>query len=59
MKKLYKFIYKHFVGFIRFWTVCLIPCAFSKHFALWMLTANLVMYMLLLCGQHKGWNKED
>ena len=55
MKKLYLFIHKHFTGVIRFWLLCLIPCAFSRHFAEWMLTLNVIMYMLLLCGKYNNW----
>lgn len=58
MKKLYLFIQKHFTGVIRFWLLCLVPCAFSRHFAEWMFHANVAMYMLLLCGKYNGWDKE-
>ena len=59
MKRLYRFIHKHFTGFIRFWMLALIPCALSRHFAMWMMTANVAIWMLLLCGQYNGWSKEE
>lgn len=59
MKKLYRFIQNHFTGFIRAWLLLLIPCAISRHFAMWMMTANIAMWLLLLCGQHNKWDKED
>lgn len=59
MKKIYRFIIKHYTGFIRLWCLLLIPAAFSKHFALWLSSASYAMWMLLLCGQYNGWKEED
>ena len=59
MKKLYRFIHKHMTAFLRIWMLLLIPCAFSSHFAMWMIGANVTVHMLLLCGTYKEWWKED
>lgn len=55
MKKLYLFIHNHFIGFIRIWLLLLLPCALNEHFAAWMITANITLWMLLMCGEHNRW----
>ena len=58
LKKMYQFVYRHIVGIVRTWMVLLIPCAISRHFAQWMLTANVSIWLLMICGQYLKWDKE-
>lgn len=58
LKKSYLFIYNHIQGVVQLWLLLLIPCAISKHFAAWMLTANIALWLLLICGNVKGWRDE-
>lgn len=59
MRKAYRFIAKHFTGFIRVWFLLLIPCAISKHFASCMVTANVAVWLLVMHGEKNNWYKED
>lgn len=59
LKKLYRYIDSHSIGFVHLWMFLLIPCAISKHFAAWMLTANIAIWLLIMCGNRKGWRDDD
>lgn len=59
IKRLYLFLHKHLHWVIRVWLLLLIPAAFSKHFASWMLIANVAVWLIMLQGEHKKWWKED
>ena len=61
LKKLYLFVHNHIVGFIRFWLVLLCFVAMIDSYKLYTMTitANVAIWLLVLCGQHKKWYLED
>jgi hypothetical protein len=59
IKRIYLFLHNHLAAVIRVWMLLLIPCALSKHFAAWMLTANIAVWLIMLQGEHKKWWREE
>lgn len=59
IKRIYLFLNKHLDWLVRVWMLLLIPCAFSKHFAVWVLTANIAVWLIMLQGEHMKWWKEQ
>lgn len=59
IKKIYLFLNRHLRWIVIAWLLLLVPAAFIKHLAEWMVSAAVALYLIMLLGEHKKWWRED
>lgn len=59
IKKIYMFVNRHLHWVVRVYLLLLIPAAFIERLAEWMVSATIVLYLIMLVGEHNKWWKGE